>query len=713
VANDIVQQDPDDLTAAVDVEQDVSFDVELDPEPGEALPQLVDDGLRAGRDDRRPIIPLHLRTPAGIAHAAKVSGGRQLHRAGWHGVRLPLYLPLGLFWAVIGVFRLLGWQIRWWWHPELSSLLQHAANVNDPKEGREIHRHLSNARQARGLFLAGELVAVLVAVVLLLTAAPWWVFWLVAAVALPVLARIGHPADRPIIGTAVVVPRYRRINADVVLRAYYKAKLGNPDKPDEEVKFGSQMSRDRYDRGSQVMVILPHGVTFSLAMASREKLASGLDVSLSQVYLSRDKTSNRRHMLYVADVDPLSIPAGRTPLLDCKPRDIWNAAPLGLDERGRRVLLPLMWTSVLIGAQPRKGKTFTARALALYAALDPYVRLSVFDLKGSPDWRKFALVAYTYGFGMLADRVQGDPMETLRATLRAAKKEVQLRNVRLSELPTAVCPEGKLTRDIARDRRYGMPVWVIVLDEFQDALNSGDEEYDREVADLMVFLIKQGPSTGVLFIDSTQRPSGIGSTGRVAKLFTDFRDNHQTRFSLKTGSWQVSNLVLGGDAYSEGFDSSSLPVGDGTNGTYDYRGIGILYDGPVENATVRCYLADGEDAEKILHAARQHRERAGTLDGMAAGDEITTQARDPLADSLDAFGASETALSWQQLAERLAEQLPERYADITPAALSATLTGMRLGIESKNVRVGDKVPKGVHRAALQRAIERRDGDENR
>ena len=82
-------------------------------------------------------------------------------------------------------------------------------------------------------------------------------------------------------------------------------------------------------------------------------------------------------------------PPGRTPLLDCKRRSIWQPAPFGLDERGRQVTLLLLWISILIGAQPRKGKTFTGRLLALYAALDPSVRLSVVDGKNSPDWNAF------------------------------------------------------------------------------------------------------------------------------------------------------------------------------------------------------------------------------------------------------------------------------------------------------------------------------------
>lgn len=701
---------PDPQSPAAPVTYETSFDLVLDEEQPAIGPPVPVDMVQKVRYDRRPIVPEHLRTVAGVKHATAAAARRTGHRAGYHLLRSPWYILLATWWSLIGLGRIANRQIRWWWVTEQEVLRQAAANKDDSKTYMELTKQVREMRAGRGMWLGIEAVVILTALWALLALAPPWAPWLALTLLVPALAHYGRPVDRPIVSPAVVTQRHRRINADVVLRAYYAAGLGHPDKPDQQIRFASRMSRDRLDAGSQVVVDLPYGTTFSDAMKAQEKIASGLDVSISQVYLTRDKTSQRRHLLWVADVDPLSIPAGRTPLLDCKPRDIWRPAPLGLDERGRRVLLPLMFSSILIGAQPRKGKSFTARALALFAALDPHVRLSVFDGKGSPDWRKFALVAYTYGFGLLPDRIQGDPIETLRATLRAAKKDVLLRNARLSELPTDICPEGKLTRDIARNPKYGMPVWMIILDEFQEYLNTGDEDVDREIADLLVFLVKVGPSVGVIMLDSTQKPSGIGSTGKVAKLFTDFRDNHLTRFALKTGAWQVSDAVLGSGAYSEGYDSSSLPTGD------DYRGVGILYDAPVPNATVRTYLADGKDAERILTAARRLRERAGLLDGMAAGEVVGAQARDPLADALDAFHVGETWLSWGQLARRLADQLPERYAQHTKEALSNTITGLRLGIESKNGRDpfdGGRVVKGVHLAALRRAMERRQSEEDR
>ena len=698
-----------DLTPTGDPdEQATHFEVELDDRPG-PLPPIYVDAI-AKQPKQIPIIPTQFHTWQGTKSWTKVTSYRTAYRAGAHVVRSPWYLIAGTWWAVYGLFALLGRQIRWAWHPELSQQLQDAASKGDLHQGPLIERQLAGRRQARGIVLAVESAALLVAGLALWLVAPRWVAILVVVVALPILAHYGRPVDKPIISAAVVVPRYRRLNPDIVERAYYRAGLGKADKPDERISFGSTMARDPQETGSQVVVNLPYGGTFSEALKAREKLASALDVSMSQVYLTRDKSSNRTHLLWVADVDPLSIPAGRTPMLDCKPRDIWRAVPLGVDERGRRVMLPLMFTSILVGAQPRKGKTFTARTIALFAALDPYARLSVFDGKGSPDWRRFALVAFTYGFGLLPDRVQGDPIENLRATLRAAKQDVLKRNAKLSEMPTNICPEGKLTREIARDPRYGMPVWLIILDEFQEYLNTGDTDVDEEIAELLVFLVKVGPSVGVILLSSTQKPSGIGSSGKTAKRFTDYRDNHLTRFALKTGSWQVSDAVLGSGAYSEGYDSSALPVGD------EYRGIGILYDAPVSNATVRTYLGDGEDAEKILQAARRNRERAGTLDGMAAGDEVTRQARDPLADVLDAYQRDETFLSWETLAGRLAEQMPERYAKVTKDSLSKTLVGLSLGIESKSGAEkggGDARPRGVYLANLRRALETRNSKDSR
>ncbi|MFD0600221.1 hypothetical protein ACFQZ4_54370 [Catellatospora coxensis] len=398
-------------------------------------------------------------------------------------------------------------------------------------------------------------------------------------------------------------------------------------------------------------------------------------------------------MLWVADRDPLAVGAGRTPLLRCLQTDIWKPAPFGLDERGRLVELDLMWNSLLVGAFPRQGKTFAARLLALYGALDPYVKLTVLDGGGKPDWRKFSLVADRYAFGLAMTR-DGDPVETVLEALRELKDDVQARYEKLSRLPVDVCPDGKLTRDIARNPKYDMPVRMVVMDEFQEYFDLG--EASKEIAALLVYLVKVAPAAGVIFIDATQRPSGIGN-GQIATQFINFRDNHQVRFSLRTGSYNMSDLVLGAGAYSEGYDSSTLLP--------SYKGVGILRGASDETPTVRTHLADADDAEKILKAARLIRERAGTLSGMAAGETVARQRRDVLADAAAMF-TGEAGMSWQRLAARLAERLPEHYADITAETISAQLRA--LGLPSVNVKEDGRSPKGVKLIDIGTAIQRRD-----
>ena len=640
------------------VPADTSYEIELDERP-QAPAAAVYADISPPEGAKLPIIPAHLQSLEGIKAAGRRHAARQAHRAGYHGIRAPKYLLLALCWAVVGVFRLIGRQLRWWWVLEQHGLRSQAAAAGDSREWARLHKIGQDTRKVRGWILAGEVVAVGIVAAVLVVYAPWWVLAAAAAVALPVLARIGRPAGNPIVTPAMVTPRFRVLNGDIVLRAYYSAGLGNPDKPGQQVAFAGRMARD--GDGTHVLVDLPYGKGLKDAIDAKDKIASGLDVTESQVFLRRDPTSYRRHTLWVADRDPLAVPVGRTPLLACRQTDIWREAPVGLDERGQLVEVLLMWVSVLIGALPRQGKTFVARLLALFCALDPFVKLDVFDAKGSPDWRKFALVADSCAFGLTPTR-EGLPPEIFLNTLENLKRDVQDRYNRLSELPPDVCPEGKLTREIARDPRFRMPVRVLVLDEFQEWFDLG--EISKDIAALLVFLLKVAPGAGVSVIGATQKPSGIG-TGQVAQQFTSFRDNFAVRFGLRTSSWQVSEMVLGQGAYSEGLDTSTLLP--------QYKGVGILRGATDVSPTVRTFLADGQDAERILTAARALRARAGTLSGMAFG-ESGPEVRDVLADVLAVFG-SDPGLHWAVLAERLAARFPDRWDGASADAVSAELRG--------------------------------------
>jgi S-DNA-T family DNA segregation ATPase FtsK/SpoIIIE len=76
--------------------------------------------------------------------------------------------------------------------------------------------------------------------------------------------------------------------------------------------------------------------------------------------------------------------------------DAWRPVPFGRDARNRTITLALVWTSLLIGAIPRQGKTFAARLPAAGLILDPHTRLYVADFKGGKDWNAAAQVAHRF-----------------------------------------------------------------------------------------------------------------------------------------------------------------------------------------------------------------------------------------------------------------------------------------------------------------------------
>jgi S-DNA-T family DNA segregation ATPase FtsK/SpoIIIE len=685
------------------------LDIPLDEEtPAPRQPVFVD--VTAKTADVKPIIPASLRGWDNIKAYARYHAGLNMRRVGYHAARtLQIYLPLMLFWSVVGVFRLVGRQLRWWWHPELSALEQQAAEKGDLDTGPRISAQVSAARKARFWALFAELVGLVIATLLLWYAAPRWAAVAVIVLALPWLAHVGRPKTAPIVRPAVVTYRFRRINSDVVLRAYYAAKLGREDKPDDQIKFGGQMTRDAKETGSMVKVILPFGGTFADVMKAKDKIASGLDVASQQVFLTPDRQSERAHELFVTDRDPLAISVGRTDMLDCKPRNIWRPIKLGRDERDRLVTLLLLWNSILIGAMPRRGKTFFVRLILLFCALDPWVKILGADGKKSSDYDKMRLVAHRWVTGDAPNPRDNDPLEHLEDMLDEVLAHIAEVNEILSGLPVEMCPEGKLTEQLARDPRYpALRVWVLAGEEFQVYFETEDQDYNKRIAHKWGRIMAQGPSAGVILLDSSQKPSGVGA-GDVGRLFNRFRDNHQVRFALRCGNRIVSEAVLGGDAYSEGYDASALPIGDGSNGTNDYRGVGILYGASDQTPMVRTFLADHTDAEKILIAARKLREQYGTLSGDAAGETVEREHRDVMADARSVFYAGEARISWPELAARMAAEMPEHYADLTPDTISAQLRG--LGVTSKMVSDKTHFEKGKGRGfdleALDMAISRR------
>jgi DNA segregation ATPase FtsK/SpoIIIE, S-DNA-T family len=179
--------------------------------------------LSDGRAQRKAIIPAHWRTWAAAREHVKLAAARHGHAAAYHGVRAPMYVVLTCWWALVGIARTAGRVLAWWHVPDMHKLEHQAAadgllsdHLRINKAGREI-------RTARGAILAGCAVVVVAALVILSKAPPWaWI--LLAAVALPLLARAGRPAHKPIVTAATLPATVQAPSQDVITRAL--ASLG-------------------------------------------------------------------------------------------------------------------------------------------------------------------------------------------------------------------------------------------------------------------------------------------------------------------------------------------------------------------------------------------------------------------------------------------------------------------------------------------------------
>ena len=128
---------------------DTHYEVALDD--GQAAAEVVHPpggfGLPAEPGQLRPVIPEHLRTPAGVAGAARRVTARQVHRGAYHGIRAPGYLLKAAGWAVVGLVVTLRRMLAWWWVAEQHNLASETGLAGDPAAARELLAELLPVRE--------------------------------------------------------------------------------------------------------------------------------------------------------------------------------------------------------------------------------------------------------------------------------------------------------------------------------------------------------------------------------------------------------------------------------------------------------------------------------------------------------------------------------------------------------------------------------------
>ncbi|WTU05087.1 cell division protein FtsK [Kitasatospora sp. NBC_00070] len=628
--------------ALADPEQDGDDDL-----PSVYVDQPPTTPLPPAEGTRRPILPSWLLSRAELRTQLTYTAGLFGHTVAYHAIRTPLYAARLAGRSPRGTARLVRFLGRWASDAEGQPLRAAAAR----REDAELYLRLTRQRDARvrlrGLIsILGSVFGLAAVVVLLVLTSLTTVLMLAAAVMLG-LGVVGAPADEPLIGRAVTKAKAPRLTSDMVIRALESLGIGGITSARTKgtaITFPAPIMRD--GPGWRADVELPHGVTVADVMDRRERLASGLRRPLGTVWPEPFPGEHTgRMVLWVGDQDMATAKQPAWPLAKAGTVDLFDPVPFATDQRGNWVTATLMFIAGVIGAVPRMGKTFLLRLLLLIAALDPRAELHTYDLKGTGD------------LDPVGDKVShrhraGDDDEDIEyaiADLRALREELRRRTKVIRSLPRDLCPESKVTSELANNKSLGLHPVVVGVDECQVWFEH--PKYGAEFEEICTDLVKRGPATGIVLLLATQRPDS-------KSLPTGISANAILRLCLKVMGQIENDMVLGTGAYKRGIKATSFARSD--------RGIAYYIGGEGADAQiVRSVFVDGLAAETIAQRGRVAREAAGLLTGHAAGaaqgEAAAAPAHDLLADVLAVMGPDEAKVWSETIVTRLAELRPDAY----------------------------------------------------
>ena len=174
------------------------------------------------------------------------------------------------------------------------------------------------------------------------------------------------------------------------------------------------------------------------------------------------------------------------PLLRTGTADVFGHVPFAANPRGQGVGAPLFETNYVVGAAPGQGKTTAVRALNCGAALDVVRDLWIHELAGAGDLEPLAQVCYRYVSGL-----DDEAIAYVAQSVRKLRAEVDRRGPMLKSLPREVRPDGKLTRELAAQRRLRLRPIVATFDEIQNAIMH--PKYGAQIIDDLAYVDAAGP----------------------------------------------------------------------------------------------------------------------------------------------------------------------------------------------------------------------------
>jgi S-DNA-T family DNA segregation ATPase FtsK/SpoIIIE len=631
---------------------------------------------------RKPVMPQWARSRDALHHSARRAGGHTAHAAAFHGIRSPVYLAVMLFWAVVGLAVLAVKWLRWWLFPVPLEVWQDSVS-DGHRAWHRTHAVHKQTTYVRALISLATLFVLIVAAEQLAIHLPKWVWFVLLIPAVPLLAWAGRPAGKRIVTPAHVPAEYEALTQDVIVRALGSLGLAPVNawlREGREIDFVAPgVAHD--GPGWRAEINLPYGVTAEQIIDRRDQLASGLRRPLGAVWPEPVTTEHSGRLeLWVGQQDVTTRKPVPWPLLKAGTADVFKPVPFAVDTRGRKVSAPLIYHNWLIGSMPRNGKTAAVRELCCAVALDPVAEQWIHELKGTGDLDPLEAVSHRFVSG-----ITDDAIEYTAQSLALLRAECERRGPRIKGLPLDICPEKRVTREIASKRQLRLWPVICTIDECQNLF--AHPKYGKQAAADAEFVIKIGPAMGIVLILATQRPDKDSLPKGISA-------NVSIRFCLYVAGQVENDMILGTSAYKQGIRATLFrPEID--------AGLGYLKGATPTPKVCRTHFLDVPQAQAVAARARVARERAGTLSGVALGDDPAAPAREPLSDALAVF-ADSPALHWTVLAERLAQGFPDRWTGATAESVSAELRAA--GIPSATVTAAGAKARGCRKSAIEAAM---------
>ncbi|MEV4581856.1 cell division protein FtsK [Nonomuraea jabiensis] len=600
--------------------------------------------LEAKARTRQPIVPLWLRSRAEATDTLRWVGLHYAHVSGYQLARTPLYAGRLALRAPRGFVRLVGGMVRWTFDLEGEPVRVAAVQKADPENYLKLSRQRDSRVRLRVWITGLALVTLLIAAIVVANQ-PSAVQWAALAAALALLGILGKPADRPLINRAVIPSTVEKLTSDIVIRALTVLGIAGINQamaknPKDAIRFVAPITRD--GPGWRADIDLPYGVTVGNILDKRKEMSGALRRPLGCIWPEGDSSIHEgRLILWVGDKD-LSKTVVKSPLVKASSHDVFKGIPFGADPRGRAITVPLIEQNILIGSQPGQGKTASVRVLASGAALDPSTELWIHELKGTGDLDPHEQNCHRYVSG-----IEDEAIAYAADSLALLRKEVMRRAAALKALPPDLCPDKKVTRQIADKRSLGLHPLVAIFDECQNLF--AHEEYGAKAGEDAEFIIKLGRALGVILILATQRPD-------KRSLPTGISANVTLRFCLRVAGQLENDMILGTSAYQNGIRATMFQPGADA-------GIGYLVGATPMPKVVRTAYLDTPATQRIADRAHALREGAGMLTGHALGErpEQVTPGFDLLADILAVVPPAEAKVWNEVVVDRLGELRPDAY----------------------------------------------------